>query len=626
MTFLEKQSTSLSYNDRLINIRQGELTQLRREAAYYKSQFEIKKRKTLRILDFCRELKGEKKKIWHLLFGKKSETKKNNESSSKTGTRKRGKQKGDSGSGRKREDKLTTNVEVIDLPEDKKKCSGCGLEFEDLNCTSDSEVIEVEVAAHRRIIKRKIYKKICKCKKTPALIRAPSTPKLIPKGKFGVSFWVYVLLQKYCYHTPVNRILNQLSNHGLEVSGGTIVGGMKYIKKMLEPMYAVIEKKNQSEHHWHADETRWMVFASHRDKKGHRWYVWIFQSETTVYYKIMPTRGAKVVKEHFKESYGIISADRYGAYKTLLKTGLFLIAYCWAHVRRDFLNLAKGYKEFADWAELWVQRINFLYHINNQRIKASADSKEYAKIQEELQSEILKIRSQLEEELVEFQFEFPSARRKVLESLKNHWHGLTLFVPYSWVPMDNNPAERAGRDPVVGRKNYYGSGSVESSQVAQMSFSIIATIEIWGLNIHSWLSSYLQACAENQGKPPKNLRPFLPWEMTAEELKKYGGKQESLPQTYSEITKEQIRCAIVDETFPKKKLKSLKPLSKKRQSQNSAHQFQGKFAEDLTGKNTMEVSKTWRPESHFSRWKRTDFSFSHQAEEPPNPTNKDSPI
>ena len=46
-------------------------------------------------------------------------------------------------------------------------------------------------------------------------------------------------------------------------------------------------------------------------------------------------------------------------------------------------------------------------------------------------------------------------RRKVLESLGNHWTGLTVFVEHPEVPMDNNTAERSERGPVVGRKNYY---------------------------------------------------------------------------------------------------------------------------------------------------------------------------
>ena len=47
---------------------------------------------------------------------------------------------------------------------------------------------------------------------------------------------------------------------------------------------------------------------------------------------------------------------------------------------------------------------------------------------------------------------------------RNHWQGLTLFVEDPDLPMDNNQAERALRGPVVGRKNYYGSGAQWSGE------------------------------------------------------------------------------------------------------------------------------------------------------------------
>jgi hypothetical protein len=43
---------------------------------------------------------------------------------------------------------------------------------------------------------------------------------------------------------------------------------------------------------------------------------------------------------------------------------------------------------------------------------------------------------------------------------QSHWDCLTVFVGHPEVPLDNNTAERAQRGPVVGRKNYYGSGAV----------------------------------------------------------------------------------------------------------------------------------------------------------------------
>ena len=93
--------------------------------------------------------------------------------------------------------------------------------------------------------------------------------------------------------------------------------------------------------------------------------------------------------------------------------------------------------------------------------------------------------------------------RKVLESLGNHWTGLTVFVEHPEVPMDNNTAERSERGPVVGRKNYYGSGSLWSGRLAAMMFSLFQTLCLWGLNPRLWLTAYLEACAQAGGRASK---------------------------------------------------------------------------------------------------------------------------
>jgi transposase len=81
------------------------------------------------------------------------------------------------------------------------------------------------------------------------------------------------------------------------------------------------------------------------------------------------------------------------------------------------------------------------------------------------------------------------------------------------VPLDNNLAENTIRGPVNGRKNYYGSGSLWSAQLAAALFSIFNTLELWGINPRHWLSVYLCACADNAGKAPTDITPYLPWEM-----------------------------------------------------------------------------------------------------------------
>ena len=109
-----------------------------------------------------------------------------------------------------------------------------------------------------------------------------------------------------------------------------------------------------------------------------------------------------------------------------------------------------------------------------------------------------------------------TAQYKVLNSLETHWQGLTVFVNNPQVPMDNNTAERRMRNPSMGRKNYYGSGSQWSAELAAMMFSLFQTIILWKLNPHHWLTRYLTSCAENGGHPPVDISPFIPWLMSEE--------------------------------------------------------------------------------------------------------------
>jgi transposase len=45
--------------------------------------------------------------------------------------------------------------------------------------------------------------------------------------------------------------------------------------------------------------------------------------------------------------------------------------------------------------------------------------------------------------------------------------------------MDNNTAERDARLAVVGRKNFYGSGSEWSGQLAATMYSLLMTVKLW---------------------------------------------------------------------------------------------------------------------------------------------------
>ena len=161
-----------------------------------------------------------------------------------------------------------------------------------------------------------------------------------------------------------------------------------------------------------------------------------------------------------------------------------------------------------------------LYRLNDRRLAAEKGSAAFAEADGCLRQAVAEMKTQMETELARADLATPC--RKVLESLRAHWDGLTLFVDDPRIPMDNNTSERLARGPAVARKNFYGSGSQWSGQLAAALFSIFATLSMWKLNPRKWLTWYFEQCAAAGGKVPENIQPFLPWNLSEETKKELG--------------------------------------------------------------------------------------------------------
>lgn len=164
----------------------------------------------------------------------------------------------------------------------------------------------------------------------------------------------------------------------------------------------------------------------------------------------------------------------------------------------------------------WVDQIGQLYQLNALRLQAPSGSALRATHQSALRQAVQSMAGRRDAALADIGLAEPAA--KVLRSMKEHWPGLTVFVKRPWVPMDNNTAERDARLAVVGRKNFYGSASLWSAQLAATMYSLLMTAKLWNLNARTWLCEYLQACADNGGQAPLQLERFVPWAMHAARL------------------------------------------------------------------------------------------------------------
>ena len=475
---------------------------------------------------------GKVKLLNKLAFGKRSEKgQQQKESGSQRQHKRRGAVAGHKGRGRTIPEELPVKEEVIDIPDEEKFCPDCGLPYRETGMEETSNEVCVETVYYVKKIKRKVYKKTCTCPKQ--IVTVPAPGKLIPKGKFGTSFWVEALLNKYKNHLPIERQVKDMADYGLEVSSGTIFGGMKKIYHLyLSPLYLALVKSVRESRHIHIDESGWKLFALIDEKGNCNGFIWVYVCKDirVVLYVIRPGRGASVPCEtlfdmDIEEAKLLepipagdrkrITVDRFSSYKTLERLGLVDITYCWAHQRRDFIAAKTKYPELKKWADTWIEKIARLYHINKQRIKHDYQSASFKKHDKKLREAINRMEQEINGQ-ANRQCNHPQ-QRALLESMKNHWQGLTVFVDNPDVDMDNNISERMLRIPVLGRKNYWGNHAVWAGQLSAAMFSIIQTCAYNDISPRAYLSWYLNECVKKGAAPSKDeIGCFLPQNLTAD--------------------------------------------------------------------------------------------------------------
>ena len=506
----------------------GEVASLRRENLELRQQVGYWKVMHARAIERIavleqenEQLRGENRRLQQQLFGQKSEKQSAKDRSNHLdglddddpARAQAGPHKKQKGPKRRDFSHLPAKEEVAELPEHERTCPGCGKPLLQMTDTEDSEQIEIDVKAHRRVIRRRRYRKTCTCPGCRT-ITAPAPAKLIPKSLLGTSVWLEVLLAKYFNHQPIERVLLAWKLLGPDLAASTVNAGLERLQPLFLPIYQALQKRNRLSAYQQADETRWLVFVEKDGKQGHRWWLWVFNGEDTVVYVLDPCRSHDVPEGHFTAGISVVlMVDRLASYKAMapVKAGLIVLAFCWAHVRRDFITVAKSFPELKPWALAWLKQIRQAYAYNRERVQ-HLGMLEFAAPDTKLREVVDQMETTAAAELAEPQLRLPC--RKVLRSLQEHWTGLTRFVDDPRIPMDNNASERSLRGAALGRKNYYGSSAEWSGKLAMTLFSVFATLQKWNINPRTWLRWFLDACANAGGNAPSDIQPFLPWNMS----------------------------------------------------------------------------------------------------------------
>ena len=265
--------------DRLASALRGENEQLRREnnalksdIAYWKSMHHDAVEREQALKKALADREARIKYLNRQLYERKSERSKNkperSEPDSAAAPRRRGQQPGRPIPRPRDQSHLPAYEEVYELPDSERFCASCGLPLQEMADSEDCTLIEtLEVRGYRRRIRRKKYRRSCRCAGTKGITTAAGPPKVMSHSRYGTSVWIHIIIRKYRLQIPVERILKNLALHGLSIPKGSVGDGLKRLAPLFEPVYEALEQRSRSSCWWQADETRWNVFETTKWKR-----------------------------------------------------------------------------------------------------------------------------------------------------------------------------------------------------------------------------------------------------------------------------------------------------------------------------------------------------------------------
>jgi transposase len=378
---------------------------------------------------------------------------------------------------------IERRVELKEVPE----CKCCGKKLQDSGLTEDSEYIEKIPAQYKVIRERKV---IYSCKSCYGDMQTTESIKRIKPGSaYGDGTIIDIAVSKYCDLIPITRQVKMAERLGFPgLPHQSLIETTHYLADFLRSVYIGIKNEVLRANVLYADETPHRMLEGH-DKSG--WYFWGFSSEIAAYFESHDTRSGDVSIEFIKNSKcEYLMSDVYSGYgRTETEVNQYRLSqnipklrkiYCNAHARRKFIE-ADAFKSESDFFIKKYQKIYLLYD----------------QCKDQPPDEVLRIRAQMIPIFREMKaeanrnllgFSSKSSIVKAYQYFLKNYNELTEFTKSSMAPIDNNHQERLLRNPVIGRKTWYGTHSVRGAETAAILFSIVESCKMNQVNPRTYLT------------------------------------------------------------------------------------------------------------------------------------------
>jgi len=396
-------------------------------------------------------------------------------------------------------------IEVDHKLEDADKtCPSCGGALEEM-AGQYEEHDEIDVVPLRFVIKHhRRQKYTCRCGACVETALGPD--KLTAGGRYSVAFAIHVAISKYCDHLPLERQVRMMARDGLVVTSQTLWDQIEQLAWLVESVMPRLRAYLLGQSVVGADETKWELMGK-KPGQSKSWWVWVLRTDDAVFYAIRGSRGAATAKELLASFAGVLMCDGYDAYLSLARQyPRVVLAHCWAHVRREFLEIEKS---FPTACREVLDLIGQLYHLESDCPEGPEGDERRRQIREESSRQVV-------DAIVEWFYRTlpkclpESGLHKAIGYLVHMWSGLVLFLDDPRIPLDNNGSERAARGPVLGRKNHYGSRSLRGTEVAATFYSLVESAKLSGLEPRLYLRIAVRAGLHHETVPlPHEVKAML---------------------------------------------------------------------------------------------------------------------
>lgn len=348
------------------------------------------------------------------------------------------------------------------------------------------------------------------------VVQAPAPARLIEGGLPTEGTVAQVLVSKYADHLPLYRQAQIYARQGLDLDRSTLADWVGRAAFMLRPVHERLLTVLKGSAKLFADETTAPVLdpGRGRTKTGQLWAYarddrpWRGTDPPGVAYVYAPDRKADRPISHLAGFKGTLQVDGYGGYRALAERGEVTLAFCWAHVRRRFYELAAAGP--APIASEALQRIAKLYAIESDIRGRSADERQAAR-QEKSRPLIDDLEPWLRGKLA-----LISQKTKLAEAIRyalSRWEGLTRFIDDGCIEIDSNVVERAIRPIALNRKNALFAGSDGGAEHWAVIASLIETCKLIGVEPQAYLTDIITRIVNHH--PNSKIDELLPWAYSA---------------------------------------------------------------------------------------------------------------